>query len=79
MKRRRVRWNDTPIAFVTLPPPPPPEPCPHCDSRTQPIYVRSDPQGDGSNLRKLICSKCSEPFRIVVEFATDGNSADGDL
>ncbi len=74
-RRARIDWSSTPLAFIE-----PPPPCPHCDSRSPPIYVRAADQGDGSILRKLICQRCSGAFRIVQEaLPSSGNQECDDL
>jgi len=53
-------WQDSPYVFITLPT------CPFCGSGSL-ITVRSESAGDGSVMRKTVCKKCSNRFRLVVE------------
>jgi hypothetical protein len=53
--------------YGVLPRPAPPLPsCPRCKSGARSI-VRSEDQGDGSQLRKCICQRCGQPYRMILE------------
>jgi transposase-like protein len=59
-------WSATPICFVVLPPMPPQPNCPYCGSGER-IHIRSVGQGDGSQLQKFTCGKCSRRYRVCEE------------
>ena len=77
---RRYSWSDCPVVYGNLPAPPPPAPpCPHCGSSRTPDYVRVEDLGDGSILRKAVCRRCGERFRMVLEPIADAGNDDLDL
>lgn len=55
-----IDWQAVPMLFVVRPA------CPACGS-TKHIRVRSFTEGDGSTTRRVVCSKCSEPFLLIIE------------
>ena len=59
----RIKWADVPIVYI---PPRPTVHCPGCRHHRH-TFVRSEATGDGTVTRKMICNRCSEPFKIGID------------
>lgn len=61
-----INWATAEQVEITLPA------CPNCDCLDY-RKVRTDPNGDGSRTRKVICKGCKSPYKIVVELPVSGS------
>lgn len=64
-RREYVSWDDVPTVAVNVPA------CPFCMSLKH-IRTRTKANGDGSWTRWVVCSRCSERFKIVFEIPEEG-------
>ena len=65
--REPIKWADAPYCFIIIP---------TCEICGSPEYerVRSEQSSDGTVMRKVICSQCGSPYKIVLELPETGNT-----
>jgi hypothetical protein len=62
----RIDWGAAPYVFIPIPT------CPNCGG---PGYnrTRTESNGDGSTMKKVVCRNCGSPYKIVLESPVSGN------